>query len=246
METRVINSDALFTYPNLKDWLRIESQFDWKRFYLEQEELPLVEDNSLESFETGLNLSSWIVYFHNRISDIKRSYVFLSFYYEQGIPDNKWWIQDNRGQIFFPDFEDKHHLIKSNFDYYADVFYYKMFSAWDILGQIMNISFKLNLKSNKVTFYESHKQIKSINLGVYDNLDLLINNPDYKKAKEIRHALTHRYSPMEISPPVTKTDNDTIALTIGKYTPSTEIKDNATSMLDIFARAIEAIKHSDQ
>lgn len=244
MANTIINSDALFTYPTPQDWARIESQFDWKRFYLKQDDLSFVDDNSLASIETGFNLPSWIVYFNNRINDLNRSYIFLSFYHEQGIPDSKWWIQDKGSQIFFPDFEDKHHLIKSNFDYYADVFYYKMFSAWDILGQIMNLVFKLGLGEKLVTFEKSHDGIKSINVDAYDKISLLINEIEYKKAKRIRNALAHRYSPMEISPPINKTDNDTNALTVGKYTPSTEIKDNATAMLDIFAKAIESIKSS--
>lgn len=236
-------SNILFSHPTSQDWARIETKFDWNQLDLAYSDFQLTEDNSLENISGKINLPAWIVHFKNFINfDIKKSYVFMIFYYEQGIPDDKWWSQDADGIKYFTNFEPKHHLIKANFDYYADFFYYKVFSVLDILGQIMNIAFNLKMPIEKVTFYRACTQIKTVNVSIYDSLNLIINENEYRKARKIRDALTHKYSPFEIGPPVSKISANSISLGIGQYTTSTEIKENAACIVELLAKTIQAIK----
>lgn len=242
MNAETNGSDILFSHPTSQDWGRIETQFDWSRFNWAYSDFQLTDDNSLESISGKMNLPAWIVHFKNSINfDVKKSYVFMMFYYEQGIPDDKWWSQDADGIKYFQNFEPKHHLIKANFDYYADFFYYKVFSTLDILGQIMNIAFNLKMPIKKVTFYSAHTQIENVNAAIYNSLKLLINETEYCKAREIRNALTHKYSLLEIGPPVSKISANSISLGIGEYVTSTAIKDNAICMLGLLAKMIESI-----
>lgn len=184
MNTVTIDTETLFLSPTLQDWVKIESQFDWKRFDLEFSDFHLINDNSLGQFSRNLDLDAWVQCFSHRIFDVRKSYVFLSFYYEQGIPDDKWWSQDTGRIRYFPDFESKHHFIKANFDYYADAFYYKMFSTWDTIGQILNTAFNIGIPNNEVTFFKAHKQLKVIGTVLHTNLNLLINGNEFKEAKK--------------------------------------------------------------
>lgn len=242
MNAETTGSDMLFLYPTHKDWVRIESQIDWGRVEILHSDFNLINDNSLDQFSRSIDLDSWVLCSNNRIFDIRKSYIFLMFYYEQGIPDDKWWSQDTGHVRYFPNFEPKHYFIKTNFDYYADTFYYKMFSSWDTVGQIINIAFNLRIPNEDVTFYRAHQQLKNSNTVLYDRLNLLINENEFKKAKKLRNALTHNYPPLDVSSPVTKISSNAISLGIGQYTTSTEIKENVIGIMELLAKAIQAIK----
>ena len=76
------------------------------------------------------------------MTDVATSYVLTMFYYGKGIPDKRWYISPGRNGAsiqYYPDFADVHFQIKAWFDFYSDVLYYKLFSAWDLMGHVLNV-----------------------------------------------------------------------------------------------------------
>ena len=72
---------------------------------------------------------------------------------------------------FYPDFEDVHYAIKMWFDYFSDTFYYKLFSAWDIIGHFLNVKYGLKIPNDKVYFSIAVNKLKDINKNIYSNFN---------------------------------------------------------------------------
>ncbi len=76
----------------------------------------------------------------------------LMFYYNLGIPDKSWDIKEGEnGESgrYFSDFEDRHFQILEQFAFYTDVFYYKLFSALDTVGQMLVTAYHVELRTKK-------------------------------------------------------------------------------------------------
>ncbi len=60
----------------------------------------------------------------------------------------------------FSNFQDEHYFIKDWFNYYTDVFYYKLFSSLDMIGHWLNARYSLGLKLEQVSFDKALKKLK--------------------------------------------------------------------------------------
>jgi hypothetical protein len=104
-------------------------------------------------FEKSMKLEQWELELENRWTGVVKSYLLLMFYFEKGIPDWEWTIQDGPAIVYFPHFEEEHFHIKDWFDYFSDVFYYKLFSSLDIVSHILNIWFDVGIKNQTLVVY---------------------------------------------------------------------------------------------
>jgi hypothetical protein len=71
-----------------------------------------------------------------RISDAAKSFCLAAHYFAMGIPDKRWHISPGRNGAsieYFPDFDELHYGINDWFDFFADTYCYKLFSALDLL-----------------------------------------------------------------------------------------------------------------
>ena len=167
----------------------------------------------------------------------------MVFYFCKGIPDDEWYISPGKkGQSveYFPHFEKQHHLTKAWFDYYADVFYYKLFSAWDTLGHLLNIMYGLEV--DKPSFNRVLKKLKAIRPDLYTELKNLEDSPEFEQARKTRHDITHNLLPGHVGPGVQRVSKNDITFGVGSYTPSAKIKENAIKFLNLFGAALDAIK----
>ena len=103
----------------------------------------------------------------------------MRYYYELGFPEDVDYAKMN----------DEIYMKRDYFYYYADVFFYDLFSSFDILGHIINLVFRLGI--NKPDFDFSLKKLKEANDTLYDDFIPIINNATYKNAKKIRNDFTH-------------------------------------------------------
>ncbi len=122
-------------FPSKEDWNRIYDSSNLQQIYsildtFESKEH--IADNS-QDFLKIFEVNGWVVEIRQRIKDIVISYVLMLFYYEKGIPDNRWYISPMKngepGIQYYPDFKEIHFYTKSWFDYFSDTLYSKIFTS---------------------------------------------------------------------------------------------------------------------
>lgn len=231
-----------FEFPTREDWKRIHSASAFKKIY------PILD--SLESSEhlTGdfardLELKGWLYELRQRIEDTAISYYFMMFYYKKGIPDKRWYISPgiNGASVqYYPDFEEVHYSIKVWFDYFSDALYYKLFSAWYVVGHVLNVKYGLNIKKKGVSFSTAYKKLGDKDKNLHDCLKNVIDSPVYKRANEIRNDITHNYLPHSAHM-VVHSSNKSTTIGLKQYIPSEEIVTNVQETLELFATTLQCI-----
>ncbi len=149
-------------------------------------------ENSIELLYASNQIQTWQIHLANRMYQTRWSWVLLNHLFNKGIPDEEWYISPGRSGSsieYFPHFEKNHHLIKAQFDYFSDIFYYKLFSAWDTLGHILNEMYDLDVK--RVDFHKAVEALKDTRPTLHSNLSNLKESEDFQKMREFRHSSTH-------------------------------------------------------
>jgi hypothetical protein len=184
----------------------------------------------------------WQLYY--REVDVAKSFVLLRYYFEKGIPDDEWYKSpgdDGSSIQYYPHFEKQHFIIKDWFYFYSDTFYHKLFSAWDMVGHIINVYFKLGIKSERVYFPNAVNGLKEIEVDLWKKLDDILNSSPYQRAKSLHNDVTHNYLPSSAGLAVTtKKSGNTVKTSIGirKYITSKEIMSNVSEILEVFQKSI--------
>ena len=187
----------------------------------------------------NLDLNEFVLQLQNRMVDVAKCYTMLSFYYLKNIPDDEWYISPGRnGQSieYFPNFEFIHYQIKDWFDYYADTFYYKYFSALDNIGHIMNLKYNLSIEHN--VYFD--KSIKNLKGDIYKNFNDIINEKQYKKAKKFRNDITHNFVPATTGLNIQINENSG-SFGIRQYITSKEINDNIYYLVLLMEKIIRIL-----
>lgn len=236
-------------FPSAKDWERIYKESLCSNFFAQLK--PLLESfefsSSIMNLPRMIEIGELISQLHYKETDVVKSFIFLRYYFEKGIPDDEWYKspgKDGSSIQYFPNFEKKHFVTKDWFDYYSDTFYHKLFSAWDTIGHVLNIYFGLGMKPNRVYFPDVASELKKTEIDLGEKLDGILHSPVYQKAKTLRNDVTHNYLPGSVGFAVTtKRDENSITTSLGvrKYVTSKEIMDNATEILGLFQKSISAI-----
>ncbi len=237
-----------FEYPTEQDCKEIEKTYPFNNLFMATQALSdsWPSDGSIESFEANIEVYDWSQHLNARLRHTCISYVMLMFYYGKGIPDDPWFISPGKeGQSvqYLPKFEERHFWYKSQFDYYADVFYYKAFSAWDTLGHLLNVAYSLEVK--KASFSSVHKHLAPLKPKLYDKLKAkVVDNSDFKEARDFRHNITHNFLPGKVGSTITKATyagGRSVSYGVGSYTPVSRIADNAVKTLDLLAATMHII-----
>lgn len=233
-----------FEFPTKDDWKRIESSFPIRQCNLEESKFKITGE-SLEDIKRRSDLSEWFLHIQNRFFEVLESYIMLTFYYEKGIPDDEWWISPGkRGESvqYFPHFEERHHLTKADFDYYADVFYYKIFTLWHTIGHLLNVYY--DLKITRPNLYKAINTLNQKRPSLYDDLKLITDDPAFKKASELRNNIAHNHRPNSISESVTTTAVNQVTLGVGNYVTSKEIYSNVVASMKLLGKTLNAVNNS--
>lgn len=158
-------------FPSLDHWERIYSTSPFDRLFSSLDRLQgMIRGPG--NIEKALELSGLLIEMQHRLSDTGRSYILMMFFYEKGIPDERWFVSPgNKGESvqYFPDFEERHFRIKGWFDYFVDALYYKLFSTWDLIGHFLNV--KYDLEVGKADFGKAVSALESLAPSLYANLD---------------------------------------------------------------------------
>lgn len=137
----------------------------------------------------------------------------------------------------------RHHEIKAQFDFYTDVFYYKIFSAWDTVGQLLFLIFSLTLGANeKPSFALALNKLKDHRLALYSELKNITNHPEFKIARKFRNDITHNFQPNSLGSNARMPHENMMTFGGATYTPSRAFKENVVHTLDLFAKTLDSIK----
>lgn len=240
--------NMFFDYPNEQDWPILEASYPFSKLHDVETVLAnsWATDDSLASFLRGLEMRDWVMHLANRLIHVRRSYVMLKFYYDKGIPDAEWYISPGKnGESiqYFPHFEEKHFWHKTQFEYYADVFYYKLFSAWDTLGHLLNIEYDMQIE--RASFHKSITKLKTVNPNLNVRLqEDILKNDNFKRGRDFRDSITHNFLPGHVGSTITKAkvkNQLTVSMGVGNYIPSDEIMNNIINSLDLFTETMSII-----
>lgn len=237
-----------YEFPTKEEWLTLVKSYPFENLEVPERIFKYNGDpnDTISKVWSGPEIFSWIEHLENRLAQVRWSYVMTMFYFSKGIPDDEWFISPGRDGVsieYFPHFSEKDHYIKSFFDYFADVFYYKLFSAWDTLGHLLNVTYELGL--DRASFDKAFKKLKSIKPVLFANLNLIVNDPNFYKMRELRHNITHNHLPGHIGSTVRRVSKNMVTFGGGSYTPSALIKENMSRSLDLFAETLKAIEEQN-
>ena len=199
----------------------------------------------VEFFYSLKEFKSWLRHFNNKIVGITHSYIMVIYYYNMGIPDEEWnQLPEKTGESiqYFPNFKDEHYCIKYFFNYYLDVFYHKLFGAWDSMCHLINIFYGMNIKTGSGFNGKVMEELKNHDLDLYNYLQGVINNEIYKKANQIRNNLTHNYPPNDIDSGIERLDSGITIYTVGNYTTSKNLKENMNNIIKLLNKTNKKLK----
>lgn len=234
-------STGYFEFPTKEDWKRIYNASAFKKIFSVLDSFG-AKEHTPDDFAKTIELNGWLYEIRQRISDTARSYCFMMFYYEKGIPDKRWYISpgtEGESVQYYPDFKEAHFHIKAWFDFFSDTLYYKLFSAWDLIGHVLNTNYELMLKIDKVYFGTAIAKLREKDTNLYDCLKNLTDSQTYKDARRIRSDITHNYLP-STAHMVVHRDNHVTTIGFKKYVPSEEIVANVREALELFTETLQS------
>lgn len=231
--------------PTTEEWRDTEQAYSFDKLKILQDDFIYVvhPENSFAAVGESGSLGTWKNHLINRLIQTRWSYVIVLFNFNKGIPDDVWKISPGRkGQTreYFPYFENHHHVIKAQFDYFADMFYFKLYSCWDTVGHLLNIMY--DLKINKVDFIKAINKLAKVRPDLHKNLHDIIDSEDFKDMKIFRNGTTHNELLGDIHSIVNKVEDNFFTIGSGIYVSSKVIMDNSTKSLDLFANTLMAIR----
>jgi hypothetical protein len=248
-ERRVIIDPLEF--PTTNDWKRISDASCLDELFMLLKKCRLVHSSDVatdwKAIRRVVEVRPLLYEVQQRLADVGRSYILMMFYYEKGIPDNPWWAErESGGVIFYPQFEDRHFRIKEWFDFYSDTLYYKLFSAWDVIGHVINVKYALGLKQKEVYFRSAVTALgkDTQEQTLYKGLVTITGSPHFERANGLRHDITHNYLPNV--PSVAVHDDEKKSWHFGRkttYVRSDEIVENVGHILRLFCSTLQYISY---
>jgi hypothetical protein len=243
----MLSADAL-EFPTKSDWKRIYNSSPFQGLFsllAQLENSEFGEGKKTQDFCAGIELQRYLYEVWQRLRDVARSYILMMYYYEKGIPDKRWYVspsKDEHSIRYYPDFTERHFQIKGWFDFYSDTFYYKLFSAWDLVGHMINVAYGLGIKKRDVYFSAAVDALgKKGDEPLHKCLNKLQQSKRFKRAKNIRKDITHNYLPNVAGIKVHRSDDSKSLSLKASYITSESVVANTQEALDLFAKTIEIL-----
>lgn len=245
LNTKAIDIFQGLRYPTEVEYNRSGANLDsnWNSMMLES---PVRSGNLfIDELFLIIDLDEAYIAFNRRIFETKLTYKMAVFFYNNGIPDDPWYISPGKDQgvDYFPNFkEDEHYVNHYWFNYYTESFYSRFQGVIDYLFHIINKKYCLNIE-DKVGF---NKFVLNKLKVKEPRLRLLLNkhyyNNHYKELLTYRNNIIHNSKPGEISGSVTK-QGGLVAYGIGEYTSTTVLKNNMDKNIQLLSEHLKNVKH---
>lgn len=238
------------------DYADYPTEVMWEKIYDSKKEafdkLNLIEEAGKKSY--GINsedikamkLSFWINEYNNKAFDLVNNYILMKHYYDKGIPDGEWYIEESHGRYrFFPHLEEKHDAYKYWFDFYMDGYYMRFSTLIDTICHLINIKYDLRIESAPRFRQDIMGKLKSEDDALFRALMGFMKDKTYKQVEAYRNDLTHNYKPNNIDSGITeKRDGEKLIISggLGSYTTTTEFVANIESSIDLMAKIVDSIR----
>lgn len=180
-----MNIRAKFSYPTQQEIDSIQNKAPGISRFCFPAVLPFDFDN-LALFHRYDHLYSWDMLLHNRIADFNSCYMYVLIHLKRGVPrTSKEVIANEQKRINY---------INANF--YLGYLLFSFQAINDLILQILNVYFECSLSETNVCL----RTIKQKLQNSYPNIVTVLDNYvcATKDINELRNALTHRFSPLEI------------------------------------------------
>lgn len=152
-----------------------------------------LEINGLETNTMGYSkVISWINEFNNSVSGYKIPYLMMINYYKMGIPESSTrkiekGIQENKEKI----------LYKYYFNYFAEIFLYKIKTCFEMLYQFINVICDLKINyDDKYLIRKLKNRVEKKYPDIYNIIKELEQNEEYRQIKTLRNLLVHSFTPV--------------------------------------------------
>lgn len=244
---------ASVEFPSSDEWQVIKAASPFKALSIKAIEYGQKLESGNDPFEFAriVEIQELLWQLHYRISDMSKSYGLLHYYFEKGIPDDEWYsLADGPGtqDKFFPHFRELHYQVKDWFDFYADAYYHKLFSAFDIIGHILHVRYNQDAHyklGRKIAFNSVIDAIKKSDSSLYIQLDTIKQDAVFSQAKKLRDDITHNLLPHSAGLGVIYDQKPGMKMiSIGvfrKYTTSKEIMSNVQATPALLERTLDTI-----
>lgn len=201
--------------------------------------------NSQAKAAARMSMWSWEIDLMNRLRDTRWTYAFLRHIHGKGIPDDEWIRDPGPGEwatTYFPNLTEEHHLRKATFDYFVEIYFFKLYSCLDTLGHVLTHMYDIQLKT-KPDFHRAVEGLKSIRPDLHRMLQAIIDSDEFKELKELRHGATHNEALGGVNSFVNKVSRNHVTFGAGKYITSREMMTKVDASKIILERIFNAVLH---
>jgi len=184
--SKIVIHSGTFTYPSEEERRSISEEYPKVPHFIFSRML-----QPLEIFSTKISLNEanrinnlyfWNIFLSNRLRLIRESYEIAVANYKRGVSDPAEATQN-----------EKQFANRWKFDYYSETFFYFFFSFQDQLAGFLNLYYFDEYEESR-GLYLNEKFISRIpDKMVKESINLFLSSTD--RAKELRNAFTHRFSP---------------------------------------------------
>jgi hypothetical protein len=244
---------------NIHDYAKYPTPEEWDGIYQKKksslDKLNLANEkrkfNILDFDEGyyGIQLSYGLSEFNNRSFDLVNNYIILMSYYNEGIPDDQWYIspgKNGHSVQYFPDFEAKHYILHYWFGFYMESYYTRFSGMIDTVYHLINLKYRFEIDPTVGFIKKVLKKLESEDKILYDYLKTIPNNTVYEKVNEFRNNIVHNFRPNQVDSGFERKKqpdgSEIISMSIGNYTPSSVFVKNIEDSIDLLADIIDHIK----
>jgi len=235
-------------FPTHEDMKKYYANFPFSGFEMQDSDFAIKKLDGIEGLKKHailLELRAWKMALKNKWNDVAKAFALMMFYYNKGIPDEPYYISPGREGLsveYFPHFNNEHLAIKDGFDFYADIYYFKVISVFDGIWQILNVYFNLGLTVDKVKFFSVCSELKKINKQTGTSLEKIFKDNRYEKGKDLRNSIEHRLPVGAQGAGIRRKEKSTI-FSISEYTSSRQTVEIAKDLLNFSVEAFKQIKN---
>lgn len=235
--------------PTKEEWTEL---YDRKKEIFDNLQLDRGESsfNILDIFNAyyGIKLHSSIVEFNNRIFDLINNYIFLSYFYEKGIPDDEWYISPGKkgGAEYFPHFKEGDHLIHYWFMFYVESYYARFYGVLDHIYHMINYKYRMDVEPAMGFNNQVMRKLKRLEPNLHLYLEQLRDNENMVKINKFRNDFIHNLRPGQLELGIERRVNadgsKSFSSSVGKYTTASSFMENIEQSIDLLARTNEEIQ----
>lgn len=135
---------------------------------------------------------------NNKAKSLNVTYVLLKHYYDKGIPDDEWLSWLNGGINYMPHFQPEHWYIRYWFNFFVEIYYFRIFALWDSVVGLINIFYQMHLNQGISLRKKVLEELSVQKPQLYTIFTSIKEDPLYNEASEYRNNIVHNLSPNDV------------------------------------------------